>query len=193
MTIRNLSAFIASVIGFGAIAALPAAAAVTVMGTGLAQSCYRAAEFGSNPQEGIAACNLALDSQPLTVQDRASTYVNRGILRTRVDDIAGALNDYDTALRIKPDLGEGYVDRGASFIMLKRYRDALADIDKGLNLGANKPHIAYYDRAIVHEFLGDIRAAYEDYKKAVELQPDFTLAIEQLKRFKVIRKPADGV
>lgn len=193
MTIRNLSAFITSMIGFGAIAALPAAAAVTVMGTGLAQACYRAAEFNGNPQDGIGACNLALDEQPLTVQDRASTYVNRGILRTRIDDTTGAMNDYDTALQLKPDLGEGYVDRGANFITLKRYQDALEDIDKGLKLGANRPQIAYYDRAIVHEFLGDVRAAYEDYKKAVELQPDFTLAIEQLSRFKVIRKPANGV
>lgn len=193
MTIRNLSAFIAGIVGAGLIATLPAEAAITVLGDGLAKGCYRAAEFNGNPVDGINTCNLALEQEPLTVQDRASTYVNRGILRARVNDTDGALNDYNTALRLKPELGEGYVDRGANFITLKRYQEALADIDKGIQLGANRPQIAYYDRAVVHEFLGDIRGAYEDYKKAVELQPDFTLAIEQLSRFKVIRKPANGV
>lgn len=193
MKLRSLSAFVTGVISAGAFAALPAAAAVTVMGTGLAQSCYQAAEFNGDAKDGINACNTALSEQALTLQDRASTYVNRGILRARIDDTAGALSDYDTALRLKPDLAEGYIDRGANFISLKRYQAALDDLNKGLTLGANEPHIAYYDRAIVHESLGNIRAAYEDYKKAVELQPDFALAIKQLQRFKVVRKPGDGV
>jgi len=84
--------------------------------------------------------------------------------------------------------GEGYVDRGATYIALQRYPEAMADIDRGIALGANKLQIAYYDRAIVHEAIGDVRAAYLDYKKAVELAPDFALASEQLRRFKVIRK-----
>ena len=84
-------------------------------------------------------------------------------------------------------MGEGYVDRGAVYIVLERYGDALKDIDQGLAVGANKPHIAYYDRAIVDEAMGNIRGAYMDYKKALELQPDFGLASEQLTRFKVVR------
>ena len=71
-------------------------------------------------------------------------------------------------------------------IIYHRYDDALHDIDKGLGLGAKKPEIAYYDRAIADEALGDIRGAYEDYKKAVEIDPTFTLASDQLARFKVI-------
>ena len=80
------------------------------------------------------------------------------------------------------------MDRGAVYIVLERYSDALKDIDQGLAVGAKKPHIAYYDRAIVDEAMGDVRGAYLDYKKALELQPDFALASEQLTRFKVVRK-----
>ena len=76
--------------------------------------------------------------------------------------------------------------------MLKDYRAALADFDKGLQLNANKPEIAYYDRAIANEALGNIRDAYIDYKKAVEIRPDFALATQQLSRFKVVRRKPDG-
>ena len=78
-------------------------------------------------------------------------------------------------------------------ILYRKYDDALKDIDKGLSLGAKKPQIAYYDRAIADEALGDIRGAYEDYKKAVEIDPNFTLAADELARFKVVvHKRSDG-
>lgn len=161
--------------------------AVTVIGDGLAANCFQFAEFGPNPKDGIQTCTAALDQGALTISDRAATYINRGILRSRAGDPTGALSDYNRGLAVDGKLGEGYVDRGAVYIVLERYGDALKDIDQGLAVGANKPHIAYYDRAIVDEAMGNIRGAYMDYKKALELQPDFGLASEQLTRFKVVR------
>jgi tetratricopeptide (TPR) repeat protein len=166
----------------------PASAAVTVLGGGLANSCYQSAEFGGDPAQAVHSCSLALEQETLTVADRAATFINRGILRSRMGDMNGALRDYDTGLGIDGVHGEGYVDRGATYIAMQRYQDAMTDINKGIEMGAKKPHIAYYDRAIADEALGDVRGAYLDYKKAVELEPDFTLANEQLTRFKVIRK-----
>jgi tetratricopeptide (TPR) repeat protein len=163
-------------------------AAVSVFGTGLSQSCFQAAEFGGSAKDGITACTVALDEEGLSAHDRAATMINRGILYGRVDDAAAALEDYNNGLAIDATLGEGYVDRGAAEIVLKDYDAALTDISKGIELHAQKPEIAYYDRAIVNEALGNVRDAYEDYKKAVELQPDFPLANEQLMRFKVVHK-----
>jgi tetratricopeptide (TPR) repeat protein len=173
------------------IAATGASAAVTVLGNGAAHSCYQFAELGGNTIDGISTCTFALDQTTLSVKDRAATFVNRGILRARKNEPQGALSDYDHGIEMNPSLGEAYVDRGAVMIVLKRYDDALSDLDKGITLGANRVEIAYYDRAIVDEALGNIRAAYEDYKKAAEIQPDFALANDQLSRFRVVRKP-DG-
>jgi tetratricopeptide (TPR) repeat protein len=190
MTLRRLSG-----IAFGAMAmafASQAQAAVTVLGNGLAHSCFEFAEFGGNARDGITTCSMAIEQSALDAKDRAATYINRGILKSRNGSADDALEDYNHGLTIDADLGEGYVDRGAVMIVLRRYDDALADLNKGIALGANRLQIAYYDRAIVQEALGNIRGAYEDYKKAAEIQPDFTLATEQLARFKVVRKPADG-
>ncbi len=176
-----------------ALAAPQAQAAVTVLGNGIAQSCYEAAEFGGNPHDGIAECTLALDEGAMPVNDRAATFINRGILKSRSDDPNGALDDYNRGLELGPTLGEGYVDRGAVMILFQRYDEAQKDISKGIDMGAKKPEIAYYDRAIVDEAQGNVRGAYEDYKHAVEIAPDFTLASDQLARFKVVvRKRADG-
>ena len=173
------------------LAASGAQAAVTVLGNGAAHSCYEFAEFGGNSTDGTTTCSFALEQTTLSVKDRAATLVNRGILRARRNESEGALADYDQGIMLNPSLGEAYVDRGAVMLVLKRYDDALGDFDKGISLGANRIEIAYYDRAIVDEALGNIRAAYADYKKAVEIKPDFTLATEQLSRFRVVRK-SDG-
>ena len=151
-----------------------------------------AAEFGGSPKDGIETCSYAIDKEPLSIRDRAATFINRGILRSRATDPNGALGDYNAGLALDASLAEGYIDRGATYIVLQKYDVALQDINKGIDMGARKPQIAYYDRAIVNEALGNIRGAYEDYKKAVELEPDFALASEQLTRFKVVRKRSDG-
>jgi tetratricopeptide (TPR) repeat protein len=190
MKFRTLTAIAFSTAA--AVGAQCAQAAVTVLGNGAAHSCFRFAEFGGNPADGMSDCNFALQQAVLTVRDRAATFVNRGILRARGNDDDGALADYDAGIALNDSLGEAYVDRGAVLIVMRRYDDALADLDKGISLGANRLQIAYYDRAIVDEALGKIRAAYEDYKRAVDIQPDFALATAQLARFRVVRHQPDG-
>ncbi|HEX4077275.1 MAG TPA: hypothetical protein VHX61_00165 [Rhizomicrobium sp.] len=181
-----------AVLATAAVGVQTADAAVSVVGNGVAHSCFQFAEFGGNPTDGIATCSFALDQTALSVKDRAATFVNRGILHARDNNSDAALADYDRGIALNAALGEAYVDRGALLIVLRRYDDALADLDKGISLGANRLQIAYYDRAIVDEALGNIRAAYEDYKKAVDIQPDFSLATQQLARFRVVHRPPSG-
>jgi len=164
-----------------------AGAAITVLGPGPAQDCFHYAEEGRNPQEGIATCTFALDTA-LTPTDRAATLVNRGVIRLSLHQNDAALADINSGIEIAPSLGDAYVDRGAVSIALGHYDDALADLNKGISLGPHRPQIAYYDRAIVYEHNGDIRSAYEDYKKALEIAPDFAPAAEEIKRFRVVRK-----
>jgi tetratricopeptide (TPR) repeat protein len=180
-------------LGVASLLSQSAQAAVTVLGNGLARTCYEAAEFGGGSSEdGIKACSDALEQMALPVRDRAATLVNRGIIYSRVDEPLMAISDYDKGIAMEPSLGEAYVDRGASLIVLSRYDEAVQDIDKGIAMGSNRLQIAYYDRGLAQEALGNVRAAYEDYKKATEIEPDFTLASDQLARFKVVRHHTDG-
>lgn len=189
--LRGISVVVCA-LGVASLASQAAHAAVTVLGNGLAHNCFSAAEYGGDPKDGIDTCTQALDEGALTVRDRAATLVNRGILYARVDEPQSAITDYDRGIALEPTLGEAYVDRGAALIILKQYDEALQDIDKGIALGANRLQIAYYDRGIVDEALGNVRGAYEDYKKATEIEPDFQLAVSQLSRFKVVRRHVDG-
>jgi tetratricopeptide (TPR) repeat protein len=176
----------------GAVAAMAlageASAAVTVIGGGLAEACSKAAVSGARDAKFEQLCTDALDSEFLNPRDRAGTYVNRGVLKLRRLSWDEATKDFDQAVRLKPDLGEAYVNRGAASIGAKRYADSLNDINKGLEIGVDEPAKAYYNRALAYEGLEDAKSAYFDYQKALEISPDWTLPKEQLVRFTVSRR-----
>lgn len=180
---------ILGILGAASFLGCDAQAAVVVLGNSPAHACFEAADMGSTD---LSSCTFALEEMNLSTKDRASTYINRGIIYARIGDTNSALADYDKGLTTDSNVGEGYVDRGAALITLKHFADALEDIDRGIQLGTNKLQNAYYDRAIAHESLGNVRAAYDDYKMAVQIKPDFTPALEQLMRFRVVQKHEDG-
>ena len=48
--------------------------------------------------------------------------------------------------------------------------------------------LAYYDRGLANDHLGNVRNAYLDYRKSSELNPAFAPPKEQLPRFRVAYK-----
>jgi tetratricopeptide (TPR) repeat protein len=168
-------------------AAAPAGAAVQVVGNGVAHNCYVVAEHGLEPRKGIALCTDALLHTTLSQVDRTATLINRAILRSRATDMLGAMADYDTALEIGANDGEVYLNRSATLIALKRYADALHDADAAVTHGVNRMEIAYYNRGLANESLGNIKAAYDDFQAALKTEPDFAAAKDELARFRVVR------
>ncbi len=176
-------------------------AAVMVLGGGLAQQCYEAAReavtalqqtvpltgsrIGLSPVE---VCTLAIQSETLSTHARAGTYNNRGVLLFVEESFEEALNSFDIAVGIDSSIAEAHVNRGASLIALHRWADGVAALDVGLELQPSEAEKAYYNRAIAHEELGNVRAAYFDYLKASELKPDWEGPRLQLTRFTVRKK-----
>ncbi|HYD46417.1 MAG TPA: hypothetical protein VEA79_14210 [Phenylobacterium sp.] len=164
-----------------------AQAAVTVIGGGAAEECAKATVRGASDEGTQALCTLALETESLNSRDRAGTYVNRGVLQMRRKEWEGAERDFNTALRIKPDLGEGYVNRGAAYIGQARFSESLGEINRGIELGVEEPHKAYYNRALAHEGLEDAKSAYMDYQQALALAPNWEAPRKELLRFTVTR------
>ena len=90
-------------------------------------------------------------------------------------------------LRLTALYGALFLLCGAALLALERPQEAETAIERGLQLGLGRIHLAYYDRAIAKERLGDIRGAYFDYKMSVDIRPDFELGQQQLMRFRVVQ------
>ena len=165
-----------------------ARASVTVIGGGMAEDCSKAALSGKSDIQLEASCTKALEIEMLTSRDRAGTLVNRGVLKMRRLNWAGATKDFDAAVRVRPDMGEAYVNRGAVLIGEHHYAESLTDLNKGLQLGVEEPAKVYFNRALAYEGMDDEKSAYFDYQKAVELSPDWVAPKTELARFHVERK-----
>src|SRR6202000_2129984 len=98
--------------------AAPAHALVTVVGAGMAHDCFVAAKAGTDPRSAITVCDQALAEEALDVRSRAGTYVNRAVMKMALGHVDDAMADYNSGLKLYPDLGDGYVDRGAALITL---------------------------------------------------------------------------
>lgn len=167
-------------------AAFPAGAAITVIGNSYARSCYEAAEQERHGPNSLRECDMALNESALSSRDRAATHVNRGILLMYEKDLTGAIADFNKALEIDAALPEAFVNRGIAHLHLGgRDEQAVADLTRGIELDASRPEIAYYTRAVANEIMGEVRAAYEDYRMAARLKPEWDEPRKQLQRFEV--------
>jgi len=182
---RHLALFAAA--GLALAAATPAAASVMVVGNAIAVDCSRAAFAGRYDRGSIETCTRALEEDRLDRRDRAGTLVNRGVMLTRARNYAAARVDLDKAAELAPTLGEAFVNRGVVMMADRDYTQALVEIERGLALGVDEPAKAYYNRALVHESLDDAKAAWQDYRKAQELAPEWEAPRRQLTRFTVTK------
>ena len=164
----------------------PAFAQITVLGNGLAKSCFESALIPqASSNSAIQTCTRALNEQPITATNKLATLVNRGILYMRAEKFDAALADYDKALAMAPDNGTVLLNKGAALLSMSDYDRALETLTEAIEMNPADVHSAYYNRALVREQLGDLNGAYLDLKKSLEFKPDFDLALRQLDRFVV--------
>lgn len=164
-------------------------AAATVASRDDARQCYLATLSdltAANYLQGLADCDRAIADQTGDSDLRAGLLVNRSDIKLKMQDFEGAVADADAGITLEPELSTAYLNRGAGLIGLKRYREALAALEKAIALNkGEKLEIAYFNRGLARDYLGDLQAAYFDYKKATEIDPDFAPAKVQLERFTV--------
>jgi tetratricopeptide (TPR) repeat protein len=159
-----------------------ASASTVIGGQRQLAECGRRANEGDASDRALDACTRALEDG-LGRADRISVLVNRGIIQMRRRNGEAALEDFDAALEINPDLPEAHVNRGAALVMLRRPGPAVAALTQALSLGVAEPYKAYYNRGAAREALGDLNGALEDYNTALEIHPEWAPAEAEVARF----------
>jgi tetratricopeptide (TPR) repeat protein len=175
----------------GLLAARPAGAQTIVsLERGYAHDCFAFAKSGTDAYDGVETCTQAIQREALSRKDLAATYDNRGVLLDRLGKTEKAEADFQMSMSVNSELGDPYVNLGSMLIKQRQYDSAIEQINKGIALGVSFPHVGYYDRAIAEELSGHAKEAYYDFKKVLELEPNYAPAIERMKDFVVTRTPA---
>ena len=170
-----------------AASSVPPLGAVTVIGNSNARQCYEAAESPMQPtMRDLRTCDEAFAAEALSRHDRVATHVNRGILRLRRNQMDGAIEDFDRAIALDPNQPESYLNKGATLLRMNNPSDALGLFTVALEHDTRHPAVAHYGRAIANEELGNVREAYNDYRRASELDPNWSDPRTELQRFRVV-------
>jgi tetratricopeptide (TPR) repeat protein len=110
-----------------------------------------------------AGCGLGVSSYDDAIMDGASN------LNTGKPEIA--LEDFNRAIKMKPQVAAGYLGRANTLNVMGRYGESIEDYDKALEINPDLAN-AYINRASAYSHLGEYDKAIADYEKGLELDPD---------------------
>lgn len=174
-----------SILIITALSAGPALAQQLVIGRTLQASCYQKALHEDFSASALKLCDRALADARASLKDRAATHVNRGVILLNQDEYDDALADFQDALSMNDKLGDAYVNLAAVYVRLDRPAQAAEAATRALDFELTSPHGAYFNRAVAREELGDVAGAYQDYREAARLAPDWEAPRLELERFSV--------
>ena len=154
------------VIRFGvSLAALVASALVAV-----AANDSDWAECGRADARAIAACTRIIQSGDEDQTNLGTAYNNRGVGYASINQLDGAMADYNIAIELNPGLAEAYTNRGLAYGN-DDYERAIVDFNRTIRL---KPTYAtaYAGRCGAYVNKGDLDRAIADCSIALQLEPD---------------------
>lgn len=119
-------------------------------------------------EEADTCLGKAIRLKPKTV----GNYINRALARYNLNNLRGAMADYDLSLDIEPTNFLAHYNRGLLRMELGDDNRAIDDFDYVLSLEPDNV-LALFNRGILRERTGDLRGAISDYSTVIEQFPNF--------------------
>ena len=127
--------------------------------------------FLKNSIDAINFYSLAIINYPFSAtKEKSEAYFNRALNKRYLDDIKGAISDYNLAIKIRPDYIKALNNRGYAKLLLEDYKGAITDFTILLKYDQYKTefsNMALGNRGIAKFSLG--QNGCPDIKKAIEL------------------------
>lgn len=116
---------------------------------------------------------LRIDPQYFVAQDNlARTLNNLGVALQKQKKIDHAIEKWEKALKLKPDLSSAHYNIGLALITKGKYDQAIKHLNKALQAKPNW-HEPYNDLGLAYEGLGEYDLAIKNYNEALRLKPDY--------------------
>lgn len=101
-------------------------------------------------------------------------YYLRGLCKVKLGNDNSAIEDFNVAIRLKPDFAEAYFERGYAKIELQNYIGAIKDFNETIRLMPDSAE-TYNARGNAYFRGGDYIQAREDFNQAIRLDPSFAV------------------
>lgn len=99
--------------------------------------------------------------------------------------LAEAIGECKKAIQIDPDFGNPYNDIGSYLISMENYDEAIPWLEKAIQAKRyDARHYPHYNLGRVYQMKDMLNKAIEEFSKALEIDPDYTLAKEAIESTK---------
>jgi tetratricopeptide (TPR) repeat protein len=119
----------------------------------------------------------SLTTQSVMAELSAIELYNLGFTRYKNEDFPGAIEYLNQALRLNPNLDDGYIRRGISYFRLKNYQQAINNFTESIRRNLNREN-AYTYRGHSYFQLQNYRAAIQDFNQVLKLNPNRSVAYQ---------------
>jgi TonB family protein len=130
---------------------------------GIAAAARSQATLASALARALSDLNFAIARHP----DDGDAYLVRGEAYAIEQSYRRAIADYDSALAHEPKRGFAYLERGIAYSHLGPLARALADVDSAIALSPPAAAYPYFERALLHSWVGKTDQARTDYTTAL--------------------------
>lgn len=161
---------------------LAATLAVAVAGAAHAedQVLLRAREGAAAMIRGQYDKAVSLYDQALATPDvskfvQASIYSDRGVAKWRMKQTKEAIDDFNKAIELSPEIATAYNNRGNVLMDLGHPNEALKDFDRAITLSPNYG-VAYNNQGNAYAALHQYNDAFHAFRKATALLPQSSVA-----------------
>jgi lipoprotein NlpI len=129
----------------------------------------------SKADEGISACDRAINDSKTVAQDRAAALSSRCGWWWAKKDSDKALSDCNESIRTYRSYAPAYLNRGNVYLSKSDFDHAFADFNEALRLDP-KNAWAYAERGNLYKNKRDFDHALADLNEAIRLDPAYALA-----------------
>src|SRR5262245_32605798 len=114
-----------------------------------------------SPDTRISECTAAIESGNASTADLATALMYRGIAYREKGALDSAIQDYDRAIRLKPDYAYAFLNRGAAYDDRGEHDRAIQDYEQAMRF---KPGfaVAFLNRGLAYADKSDYERAIQD-------------------------------
>jgi tetratricopeptide (TPR) repeat protein len=125
--------------------------------------------------KAVALYDEALATPDVSKFVQASIYSDRGVAKWRMHQSKEAIDDFNKAIELSPEIATAYNNRGNVLMDLGHPDEALKDFDRAIALSSNYG-VAYTNEGNAYAAMHQYDSAFRSFRKAVALQPQSAVA-----------------
>jgi tetratricopeptide (TPR) repeat protein len=105
----------------------------------------------------------------LSYEKSSAIYFNLGMVYSKWEKDSLSILYYDQAIKLFPEYGSAYINRGQVKLLMGRYLEAISDFNTGISFDS-EDKISYNNRGLCKYYLGQYEDAINDFKKALSIE-----------------------